>query len=341
MVKRVRRPGVAPRRGTLREVGVAKTTLRRYKIRVNSFFLFLELRGYRLPRAMEELDTRASEFVDHLWLEGEPEGWATDFASGLKRLVPRARKGLVVTTFYLNNWRRTVTRRRALPFTALVIKGLAGFAFAEGRWGLGAMLLAGFVGLLRTDEILDLRVRQIMFFEDFRRAVLILPDTKSGAREGKVEKVLITDPLVARALQRACHQRPREYRVLGVPAGGFNDVLRRLAGRAGIPGRGVSGYSLRRGGATWHFLSGGSLSKTTVHGRWAHEKTARIYIDGAMAQQAEWSLRPDSRRLLLLGGRVAAGLLAGAGGGTFGPAGRGPEQARPEADALEEANGQV
>ncbi|CAK0851904.1 unnamed protein product, partial [Prorocentrum cordatum] len=82
--------------------------------------------GHAVPRNLEELDIRASEFIDRLWAEGEPEGWAIDFASGLKRLVPRARKALVVTGFFLNSWRWTVSRSRASPFTPLIVKGLAG-----------------------------------------------------------------------------------------------------------------------------------------------------------------------------------------------------------------------
>ena len=44
-------------------------------------------------------------------------------------------------------------------------------------------------------------------------------------------------------------------------------------------------------------------------GRWAFEKTARIYIDQAMAQQAEVSLTPQSLKALSSGQKVASLLL--------------------------------
>ena len=47
-------------------------------------------------------------------------------------------------------------------------------------------------------------------------------------------------------------------------------------------------YSLRRGGATHHFRVRGSLSLTTLRGRWSAEKTARIYINDGLATLSEF-----------------------------------------------------
>ncbi|CAK0857154.1 unnamed protein product, partial [Prorocentrum cordatum] len=182
-----------------------------------------------LPHSLEELDARASEFVDHLWGEGEPESWATDIASGLKRLVPRARKALTVTGFFLNNWRRTVSRCRALPFTPLIVKGLAGMAFAEDLWNFGTALLVGFVGLLRTDEILGLRSRRVMFYESHQKAIIILPETKTGSREARVEKAMVNDTVVVRALAKVCQQLNGDELLLPMRPHVFNEELRRLA----------------------------------------------------------------------------------------------------------------
>ncbi len=42
-------------------------------------------------------------------------------------------------------------------------------------------------------------------------------------------------------------------------------------------------YSFRRGGATWHFLSGGKLEETLLRGRWQSFSTVRIYLQDAAA----------------------------------------------------------
>ena len=46
-------------------------------------------------------------------------------------------------------------------------------------------------------------------------------------------------------------------------------------------------------GVTWHMHKYGSLARTTLAGRWKHEATAKIYIDGAAAEWASWQLSAD------------------------------------------------
>ena len=159
MGKRITKGPNARRKGCLREVGISAVTLRRYQIRIHWFFIYLQLRNISLPKTNDELDYHASNYLEHLWREGEPEGWATDFVSGLRRLVPCARRLLPTTRFYLSNWRRTISRTRALPFTPLMVRGLAGVALADGNIRMAAVLLLGFVALLRTDELLQLQAK--------------------------------------------------------------------------------------------------------------------------------------------------------------------------------------
>ena len=49
--------------------------------------------------------------------------------------------------------------------------------------------------------------------------------------------------------------------------------------------KGISPYSLRRGGATSDFRSHGSLDKTADRGRWGNVRTCRIYVNTALADQ--------------------------------------------------------
>ena len=46
-------------------------------------------------------------------------------------------------------------------------------------------------------------------------------------------------------------------------------------------------YSLRRGGATYHYRRFGNLDRTMLRGRWACLRTARIYITDGLATQQE------------------------------------------------------
>ena len=50
----------------------------------------------------------------------------------------------------------------------------------------------------------------------------------------------------------------------------------------GLPGP-FSWHSCRRGGASGFFLKSASMEATLVAGRWASSMTARIYVEGAVA----------------------------------------------------------
>ena len=64
----------------------------------------------------------------------------------------------------------------------------------------------------------------------------------------------------------------------------FRREFRTLTAGFGVQGL-FQPYSLRRGGATWHFAAGKSLDATIVRGRWQSSKTARIYIEDAVAAE--------------------------------------------------------
>ena len=68
-------------------------------------------------------------------------------------------------------------------------------------------------------------------------------------------------------------------------------TLYRIAFSGAVTELGLNGhfrpYSLRRGGATHHFLVGGQLDKTTDRGRWGNTRTARIYINTSLADLSQ------------------------------------------------------
>ena len=228
---------------------------------------------------------------------------------------------LAVSKFYFANWRRTLVRKRAWPFTALVTRGLAGIALHIQRPDLAAVLLLAFVALLRPREALALSFADIRHYAQGRRGIVFLRASKTGQRHNVVEKVVVDDPLVLAAVRLAQQRRRMCEPLYTKPQSNFGRELRELARRAGMASSRVSGYSLRRGGATWHFLTTGNLEQTAVKGRWSQVRTARIYIDQAMAQQHEWELRPATRRLLRTAARVARRVLQGSDGGADGAGG--------------------
>ena len=92
------------KRGHLKFVGIRKTTKDPYKVMIQKFFNYLSAENIALPTDLNELDYHASEFVTYLWQFGDSLGYAHDFASGMSRFFPRAKKHLAITRSYLHNW---------------------------------------------------------------------------------------------------------------------------------------------------------------------------------------------------------------------------------------------
>ena len=66
----------------------------------------------------------------------------------------------------------------------------------------------------------------------------------------------------------------------------------------GFEATALTPYCLRRGGASWHFLKYGSYDLTQALGRWQQQKTARQYIDQALAEIGLLQLPPWGRTRL-------------------------------------------
>ena len=58
----------------------------------------------------------------------------------------------------------------------------------------------------------------------------------------------------------------------------------------GVPAHIFEPYAIRRGGASWHFQTTGSLEQTVFKGRWASVATARTYVQEGLALLAQTRL---------------------------------------------------
>ncbi len=63
----------------------------------------------------------------------------------------------------------------------------------------------------------------------------------------------------------------------------FRRMFNQVTSALGLDGMNYKPYSARRGGATSHFKTYGSLDLTVERGRWLSSRTARLYIDDGLA----------------------------------------------------------
>ena len=75
-------------------MGITEKTLQKYRVAVARFFDWLKKNGEEMPNDLDELDAIASEFINELYQDDRPVGWASEFACGLKKLYPTCGKRL-------------------------------------------------------------------------------------------------------------------------------------------------------------------------------------------------------------------------------------------------------
>ena len=75
--------------GSLRSLTVQPATKRRYNSAVDKFLQFLHHEKMELPRERLKLDQLTSEYLEHLWSQGEGRALASDTIAGLQDADPR------------------------------------------------------------------------------------------------------------------------------------------------------------------------------------------------------------------------------------------------------------
>ena len=289
VMKTKRRKKSAPvlKRG-LKYLGIKEVTRVRYTKQIRLFFDFIKHNGIVTPTTYRDLDCELAAYIDHMYMEGEPIGYAGDLISGMSRFMPGCRPKVPITRSWFRNWQRETVRSRALPIPIKIMKGLSGIALALERYDLAALVAVGFLCMLRTGEIYSLRPMDILFGPKLQSAIIFLSQTKTSGPN--TEQTTLEDPCVVRALAKACVGVPDDEPVYTRHSRFFGEELRWLGSLVNFTHKRFTPYSLRRGGATWHAHRFGSLSHTCIIGRWKHEKTAKVYIDGAAAEWASWRI---------------------------------------------------
>ena len=273
----------------IKHEGITDKTLVKYRVAVRRFFDWLKDNGEQLPNDLDNLDNVAGEFVNDLYQDDRPLGWASEFSCGLKRLYPKCSKKLQITSSYVKNWQRATKRVRALPLEQEILLAMASIAIVKKRQSLAAILLIGFNGLLRANEMLRLTYGQISILRK-DTMVITLEDTKGSKRSGQVESVLIKETSLVPAVARLKQGRAAADRIYDGTYRTLSQDIIQLADEIGLKHPNLTSHGIRRGGATWYFSKTRSYDLTQEHGRWSSMKAAKAYINAATAEAGAASL---------------------------------------------------
>ena len=233
------------------------------------------------PGTLLELDDAVAEYLEFVWAEGGHGSSARFLVAGIQHFLPSAKRHLELSWTLVRTWARMEPPTRAVPFSCEQVLALAARA-VERQWSDVALLLhVGFEAMLRTGEIFGLAAPDVMFTP--RGAVLQLTATKMGGRQARAEMVQIHSGITLGLLRRQLSELDAAAPLSPRKPSQLRMALRSLLDDFGLGALRFTWYSLRRGGATADFLEHGSLEATLVRGRWACGRTARIYIEQAVA----------------------------------------------------------
>ena len=284
------------RLGSLKELTVQPATKKRYSMATQGFFSYLDQAGLELPRNKSKLDGLVSDYIDYLWGTGAGRAQACDTLAGLQDLQPDLRNHLPGAWRLLKTWSINEIPARAPPIPDHVVQAMAGWAFFKGLYSFGVSLLLGFYCMLRTGEILALRSSHLFCGAQDKQVVVSLGLTKGGKRQGAAESVILGyEPAVLLIKQWKSIALPvtplvkssAHWRKL------FNECISALR----LEDYKFRPYSLRRAGATYWFSHHQSLDRLLIQGRWASQKTARIYVNEGLAMLASMQLPRTHRDL--------------------------------------------
>lgn len=286
---RAARRAVRQQLGPLRQLTVQPKTRARYAKALDKFFFYMRERDLQLPTRKVLLDPLISDYVEHLWANGEGRSLASDTIAALQDKDPSIKGHLASSWRLLKTWNAHEIPNRAPPMTEQALHTVVGHALFNDRTAFALSLLLGFYCLLRTGELLGLRNQDIAQSGPTAVAVVSLGLTKGGRRTGAAESVTITEEDTLRRLWQWKQQcpSPSAWRRL------FNCTVEALD----LSSYEYRPYSLRRGGATFYFQKHGQLDRLLVQGRWQSSRTARIYLNDGLAILAEQqlSLAPHAR----------------------------------------------
>ncbi|CAK0894411.1 unnamed protein product [Prorocentrum cordatum] len=242
------------------------------------------------PKSVRNVDQGVALYTEHVWRTGGSLLAVNNALAAVLFVSPSLSGKLKQSWKLQKTWLKLEPNARAMPMPPLLALAFAG-AFCW--WGLpraGALLAVGYAGMLRSGEMLQLRRKDIRISQRRMSAIVALRNTKTGQRDGRLELVMIRSRVAVKLLVQHVQQLPPDELILNIERGEFMRLFRRVVVALGLTDERVTLYSFRRGGAAHDFLEHGSLELTLLRGRWASARSARVYVQDAVAALAELQL---------------------------------------------------
>ena len=166
-------------------------------------------------------------------------------------------------------------------------------------YAFSALLVVGFMGLLRPGELLRLTASDVVLANSLSLAscfaVVRIRRPKNSRQMGVQQYVEIRHPDAVNWLGWLTTRSSKSGAVLWpASAPKFRRMFKAVCDSLGIGNLKLSPASLRAGGATWLVDEGTEINRVRFLGRWAHLRSLEHYIQVARAEQIALTISPDA-----------------------------------------------
>jgi hypothetical protein len=239
------------------------------------------------------IDMLLCDFIEHLYFDDFAHGHAGTILSAVQHFLGLSAQSLRQSWRCFEAWKRESMPNRALPLPVKVMAALVVFLDLSGHKAVALMILVAFHCMLRTGEFLALTPE--CFRLDDHNIVVVLHSTKTSARNGGEEAVIVDDPVVANYARQVLAMLPPQSKLWTRSQADFRSFFQGALGRIGCPIGMFQPYSIRRGGASWDFLVHQNKERTLFKGRWKGLRTAQIYVQLANMVKTDIQLPQQAR----------------------------------------------
>lgn len=239
----------------------------------------------------ENLDYVLADYVLDGRDQGHPLQPYAEAVASVTKLYAHRRK-FIAALKTLDCWRKERPVSQAPPMPEDIAFASVVLLYVGGNVGAALAVLLCFCGLLRINEALALRRNDLVSLtlaDGTAALALLLRKSKRGVPD--TERVILTHPRVIAFLRAHFARASVAYNapVCDVSYRELQSLLAKISLFFGYRLQPFRSHSLRRGGATALSLHGSPLSEVMMLGRWASERSCRLYISKAevlLARQA-------------------------------------------------------
>ena len=205
--------------------------------------------------------------------------------SGIRHFEEGLQKHLFAARRLINAWDRSEHAAKSFPIAVLMMEALAGEALEQGWWLEAVAICVGVAGMFRVMELLTLTAGCISGELGDEAIVVTLLETKTSSRAQRRQHAFIREPQAAAlllTLRAGLQPGDKVFGTLSPKV--LRDRLRKLSITCGLQYLLITPHSFRRGGATIRFRQTNSFDRAATEGRWDSVRTARKYVDEAVAE---------------------------------------------------------